>query len=123
MALGTTLTASMNTALSARLAGEAGVRIFDLFDLETDIAASPATFGLLNVTDACGGVPACDPSKYLFWDGIHPTSGGHALIASAMFAAVAEPPSAFLIIVALVMLIGVRPRLSLARARTSHGRA
>jgi outer membrane lipase/esterase len=107
--LATTLTASMNAAMSARLGGESGVRIFDLFDLVTDIAADPTGFGLINVTDACGAFSSCDPSKYLFWDGIHPTSAGHSLIANAMFAAlVPEPSSYMLVLVGLIVLTGVR---------------
>jgi phospholipase/lecithinase/hemolysin len=43
--------------------------------------------GLTNVEDACltfGVVrnPFCQtPNRYLFWDGIHPTRAGHAILA------------------------------------------
>jgi phospholipase/lecithinase/hemolysin len=39
----------------------------------------------MNVTDACIDVftgTVCEPaSRYLFWDGIHPTRAGHAILA------------------------------------------
>ena len=102
--LGTQVALAMNSALAARLSGEAGVSLFDFFSLEDDFVARPAAYGLLNVSDACGASPTCDPSTYLFWDGIHPTSAGHALLAQAMLAAVPEPATALLVLGGLVML-------------------
>jgi outer membrane lipase/esterase len=91
---GTFLSASMNGALGAALASETGVSIFDLFGLITAVNAKPTQFGLLNATDACiKGL--CDTSKYLFWDGIHPTAAGHAIIADAMYAAAVPEPASY----------------------------
>ncbi len=51
------------------------------------IQANPVAFGLTNVTAACLAVPACaagtvaQQNKFLFFDGVHPTQAGHALIA------------------------------------------
>jgi len=45
-----------------------------------DVAANPGEFGFSNVTDAyltTGG----DPSGFLFWDSVHPTTNGHFFIA------------------------------------------
>jgi phospholipase/lecithinase/hemolysin len=46
------------------------------------LAAQPAEFGFVNVTDPLfyvGGTP----SEFLFWDDVHPTTAGHAMIAQA----------------------------------------
>ncbi|MBN8990184.1 MAG: SGNH/GDSL hydrolase family protein [Rhizobiales bacterium] len=85
-AFGTSLAMQMNQALAARLAGEAGVSIFDIFDLGADLAA----LGFTNTTDACGAVAGADCSKYVYWDGIHPTTAAHHEIADA-FLAIASP--------------------------------
>ena len=94
--LGTSLATQMNLALATALAGDTGVSIFDIYGLGTSIAANPAAFGLVNVTDACGAPSnACDPATAEYWDGIHPTATAHTLIADAFLAeagsAVPEP--------------------------------
>ena len=75
--LATFLAASMNSALAARLAGEAGVTTFDIFGLGTQIAANPALFGFTNVSDACGAVAGAElqPVRLL---GRHPSDRGSA---------------------------------------------
>lgn len=74
----------MNSALARRLDGEDGVAVFDAFTLFGEIVDNGGAYGLVNTSDACGAILGCDPSTYLFWDGIHPTSAGHALLAEAM---------------------------------------
>jgi len=110
--LGGAVSRSMNSALSLRLAGESGVALFDVFGTIDSFAASPATFGFVNVTDACGAVVGCDPSTSLFWDGIHPTSAGHALLAQDMFAATVAEPADYALLLAGLLTIG----------RVVHGR-
>jgi phospholipase/lecithinase/hemolysin len=56
------------------------------FQLLNDIIANPVAFGFTNVTSACvtPDVPSFEchnPDEFLFWDGIHPTKAGHAVIA------------------------------------------
>src|SRR5262249_2578892 len=102
--LGTSLATQMNLALALALAGDTGVSIFDIFGLGTSIAANPAAFGLVNVTDACGAPSnACVPATAEFWDGIHPTATAHTLIADAFLseavAAVPEPSTWALMII------------------------
>ena len=96
-ALATLIAASMNAAQLGALAGDTDVRLFDLFGLVDGILANPAAFGLTNVTDACARFTSCDPSKFLFWDGIHPTSAGAQIISDAMVATTPEPTTLVLL--------------------------
>ncbi|KAK0360659.1 hypothetical protein LTR94_026438, partial [Friedmanniomyces endolithicus] len=73
------------TKLSATAAARPGSNIImmNLFRVGDAIAANPGQFGLTNVTDACfNGVTVCsNPDSYFYFDGVHPTAAGHALIA------------------------------------------
>lgn len=90
--LATSISAAMNAALDQRLAIEGDdVKSFDLFGLLGSVAANPAAYGFTDVSSACGAVLSCDASTALFWDGIHPTTFAHGLLADAMAAAVPEP--------------------------------
>jgi phospholipase/lecithinase/hemolysin len=86
-------TSTFNALLGAELLPLllSGVDIvpFDANALITAIVNDPGSYGLTNVTDACvtPNVPpfACQsPDEYLFWDGIHPTTAAHALVAQAV---------------------------------------
>ena len=106
--LGSFVASTMNSALLNALGGDLNVKLFDLFGLMDSWTANPGDFGLTNVTDACAAqFVACDPSKYLFWDGIHPTSAGHQLISNAMFGLVTVPEPSFLTLL-LLGLVGLR---------------
>jgi len=120
--LGTQIALAMNGALSARMAGETGVSIFDFFALEEDIVARPGAYGLLNATDACGALPSCNPSTYMFWDGIHPTSAGHALLSQGMLAAVAVPePAPYALVLAGLVLMRLRMHRESTAGRADLG--
>lgn len=80
----------MNDALARRLAGEQGVVTFDAFATFDRIIDHGADYGLGNTSDACGAIVGCNPSTYMFWDGIHPTSAGHALLSTAMLDALGQ---------------------------------
>ena len=67
---------------------------FDAFGLLADVQANPRRFGLIDATTACiepnvpqFGFPSSPPfrcaqqDRFFFWDGIHPTRAGHAIIA------------------------------------------
>jgi len=106
-ALATQLSTEFNNTLSSGLAGTTGVAIIDMGVLFADVIASPAKYGMTDVTGF-----ACDPakmapatggsslfcnatagaafntiktgasaSKWFFADGVHPTTGGHKVIA------------------------------------------
>ncbi len=90
------LVQNMNAALDYRLSFETGVTTFDVFGLVSLVAANPAAYGLSNVTNACVTGVCTDPSSYLFWDGIHPSAAGHAIVAQAMLAAVVPEPATYL---------------------------
>jgi outer membrane lipase/esterase len=106
---------AMNLALAQALAAPSiapDVRLFDLFGLVTSAYLNPSAFGFTNVTDACGFNPvACtNPNTWLFWDGIHPTSGGHALIAQGMLALVPVPATVPLFAIGIAAVWLVRRR-------------
>ena len=87
----TNLSAYFNFRLQQRLAtlrsdlsgGYFGV--FDSFAIMNGIIAAPASYGLTDVTTACVALNepfTCqNPGDFLFWDGIHPTKAGHAILA------------------------------------------
>jgi phospholipase/lecithinase/hemolysin len=79
------------------LAGLPGIEliVLDLYSKVYEIVGSPAGFGLSNVNTACI-TPNVAPfhcqnfDEYLFWDGIHPTSAAHAIIAQFAAATLAD---------------------------------
>ncbi len=63
----------------------------DVYTLFLSFIAKPANYGYVNVTDMSQGT-AVNPNKYLFWDGIHPTTTGHSYLASAAYALISGQP-------------------------------
>jgi outer membrane lipase/esterase len=62
------------------------ITLFDVYAKLNTVVAEPQLFDLRNVTSACitPDVPpfACKKADdFLFWDGIHPTKAGHAILA------------------------------------------
>jgi outer membrane lipase/esterase len=61
-------------------------KVLDSFAVIQDVVASPGDFGLFDAENACvtPNVPpfSCrNPNDFLFWDGVHPTKAGHAILA------------------------------------------
>ncbi|WP_341675677.1 SGNH/GDSL hydrolase family protein [Niveibacterium sp. SC-1] len=82
-------------ALAALDAQAPGVIVqYDVFGFQHEVTADPATWGFGNVTDACLVTPAClDGSiNNVYWDGQHPTTYAHGLLAQQFYNAVAEVP-------------------------------
>jgi phospholipase/lecithinase/hemolysin len=83
---------TFNNYLVSVLAGlEASLPVtihrFDLYALVNAAVTTPAAFGLTVVDTTCITPGVIDhaecthPGSYLFWDGIHPTRAGHAILA------------------------------------------
>jgi phospholipase/lecithinase/hemolysin len=89
--------------------GDDPLKVFtlDTYDLLGDVVNDPQRYGFTNVTEPCIDSSAClsgSPSfqdTYLFFDGLHPTEGGHLLAADLAYALVAPEPSTW-----AMMLIG-----------------
>jgi len=85
----------------AEIRSETGmqIQVLDAMGLVNAAVNVPQAFGLQDVTDSCwtgdeldpaSGAVCAKPSVYLFWDQIHPTATGHALIAGAALALVKQ---------------------------------
>jgi phospholipase/lecithinase/hemolysin len=96
------LSYAYNQALEEHLVAlECGLGLFitrlDSYDYMNQIAANPEAFGMVNVTDEALMSPGADPSEYLFWDGVHPTTAAHEWLADFVCAALVRtyaPPKA-----------------------------
>jgi phospholipase/lecithinase/hemolysin len=116
--LGTDLALLFNATLDATLvplqAGGLNIVEFDTFAVLTDIVAGgPFT----NVTQPCfdetlASVPTVlgGCQGYLFFDGVHPTTAAHQILAAQMYRAVPEPAMLQLVAAALLALIWLRRR-------------
>jgi len=77
-----------------------GATYVDIFGAMHQVVANPGAYGLTDVTDPCfNGVTVCsNPGQYLFWDGFHPTTHGHEIVASAIEQAAVPEPSSLLLL-------------------------
>jgi phospholipase/lecithinase/hemolysin len=119
------LSTQFNTLLDTELdtlRNSLGVSIyeFDVFSRFEDLLNDPAAFGLTNVTESAlvlnedtasplFGYPMFpytfqhDPDTSLFFDGVHPTTRGHELLAEAAAASVPEPATLVMCLTGLAM--------------------
>jgi len=78
---------ALSTGVFATAAARPGTNIIlmDLFKVGDTIAGNPGAFGISNVTQPCFNelaLTVCpNPNDYFYFDGVHPTAAGHAVIA------------------------------------------
>lgn len=115
----TALTQAYNAALDSLLDQFTDIEIirFDTFGFLREVIADPAGFGFTNTDAPCysGFVVAdtnnvetvCDSEEtYVFWDGEHPSTKFHNIMADRMFERVVpEPYSILLVLTGLVLLM------------------
>ena len=148
----TQLVLLFNGQLNAGLSGKTGIVPVDTFGLFNEILANPSAYGFTNVTvPACstgpgaGGLPSsvqCGPTPnpaagvlwsyapgtdltYAFADGVHPSGGGHALIAQYVLAELAAPGEVSMLGEAPLQVFDAQSRILNAQmqADMSHQRA
>ena len=105
-----TLAAEFDSALMSSVDAIASADSLNLSTLDTyalldEIVANPSGYGFTNVTTPCltgavdySGGTVCAPTlaaqnQYLFWDELHPTAAGHAIVADAAQAVVTPEPT------------------------------
>jgi phospholipase/lecithinase/hemolysin len=105
------LTDAFNAALTDQLdliAAALDITLTQFFidQVFQQLLAAPAAFGLTNTTQACvQNLDICSPDDWLFWDGVHPTTRGHQIIARQIVRVfVAEPGTLVLLGLGLIVL-------------------
>ena len=92
------VSSTLDSVLASALAAvspaiRSGLHTLDAFNL---------SLGLSDITSACAFTCANGASNTFFWDGIHPTTAGHQVIALAALRALPEPG-----VIALLLMLGV----------------
>lgn len=72
-------------------AGQADIYFLDVFSTFNDVLENPASYGFTNTTGQCRSLgflaitenSCANPSQWVFWDAIHPTTAAHAVIGRA----------------------------------------
>lgn len=110
------LSSAYNAALTVQLdllAAALDINLIQFFvdQFFKDVLSNPAAFGLTNTTQQCVQNLAnglCNPDEWLFWDGVHPTTRAHEIMASRIARVfVAEPGTLVLLGLGLILLAWV----------------
>ena len=128
-ALVTSLSQSFNTALETELNqlatanAQLDIGLFQLDDALNNLITDPSGTGITNVTQACvtsAGV-CSDPSTYLFWDTLHPTTRTHEIVARQLFSVARDPVPAPIPLLGGLAALGWSRRLRQRLRQSSPG--
>jgi outer membrane lipase/esterase len=93
-------TLAANVSAAAAASPGANVISIPVDQIFAAVIANAGAFGLTNVTQACVLNSACVASNgagYLFWDTVHPTQAGHAIISASVGEYLSAPSRAAMI--------------------------
>ncbi|MBD2355908.1 SGNH/GDSL hydrolase family protein [Tolypothrix sp. FACHB-123] len=81
-------------SLQKKLGFHKNIIQLDTNHLYREAISYPAKFGFTNVTSSClSNITSCkNPDQFLFWDGIHPTTAAHRILADAALKAIINLP-------------------------------
>jgi phospholipase/lecithinase/hemolysin len=87
----TALENQLNTLVTAK--PQLAIDLFRLDDALNSLIADPSGSGFTNVTQPCvTSLSVCsDPSSYLFWDTLHPTTRTHQILAQQLYNVAHDP--------------------------------
>jgi phospholipase/lecithinase/hemolysin len=120
---------ALSTAFNADLTAKAGqlqsslgvtVKVLDVSAIIQAVRANPGAYNFTNTTTGAVNDGVISGAGYLFWDNLHPTAPGHAILAGAAFnmlAPVPEPSTFALGGIAGVVLLG---RAAVKRGNTAR---
>ncbi|MCB1801071.1 MAG: SGNH/GDSL hydrolase family protein [Gammaproteobacteria bacterium] len=99
------------------------LNLLDIFGILNDLVAAAPGVGL-NVSDPCVDIGSVcgSPEQYLFWDGIHPTTTVHQILAREVLSATGLPLPGSLLLIMLGLVL-LRPALNGAPPITPRQRA
>jgi phospholipase/lecithinase/hemolysin len=122
------LTVGFNSGLAAALSGLSGlpgidITAFNTFAFFNALLSDPRALGLSNTSTPCltgnlltGGAICSDPSAYVFWDSVHPTTAAHRALGDEFGAAVVPEPATLTMVAVGLGIAAVRRRRQSTRA-------